>query len=348
MAKKQKVKSKLLGLLNDFDNIKKKFYKKVENEGFDVSVSEDWWNKISSQASYSFALSHSYPYSKLSYLTMYLKKYYPRHFFISLLNNTSRTKENTEGTNKITAIIYSAQKEFNLKIYRPDINKSKESFIAEESGIRFGFNAIKDVGKATSYIVQNQPYESFEHFLQRNKEIKTINKRVVEALIFSGCFDCFETDRNKTYDYYSSNKKSKNLKQNTFIKQKDVKGISGISKLKLVQKEIEYLNYSFDDMAGSDEYPVLSAVNLESEKIKASAYIESFQEKVSKKSGKKYIYLKLTDFGTNLTTMIFGEVKDKFISQSPEKGMLVRFSSNKPQDFDVHFINTINVLKKLS
>lgn len=346
MAKKLKVKSQLLGLLDDFEKVKNKFYDKVKGEGFKEEISEFWWNKISSQASYSFALAHSYPYSKLSYLTMYLKKYYPKLFFISLLNNTKRAKENQEGTSKITAIIYSAQKEFGLKILKPDINKSNCIFVAEDEGIRFGFDAIKDVGKAAQFIVQNQPYESFEHFLQRNKEIKTINKRVIEALIFSGCFDSFEEDRNKTYEYYGSNKKSKNLKQNTFLKNTEIKSKKSIGKLKLIQKEIEYLNYSFDNVGGSEEFPVLSAINIADDKIRATAYIDSFQEKVSKRSGKKYVYLKLTDFGTNLVSMIFGETKDKFLAKKPEKGMLIRFASSKPRDFDVHFINRFEIIKK--
>lgn len=320
--------------------------KKIEKTGKTVQCYDFHMKKNHNYIANNFIVHNSYPYSKLSYLTMYLKKYYPKLFFISLLNNTKRAKENQEGTNKITAIIYSAQKEFNIKILRPDVNGSKHNFKGEPDGIRFGFDGIKDVGKAAKYIVENQPYESFEHFLQRNKDIKTINKRVVEALIFSGCFDSLQPDRNKTYDYYSSNKKSKNMKQNTFMKSTDAPTKKGISKLKLVQKEIEYLNYSFDNIIGSEQYPILSAFNPLDSKISASAYIDSFQEKVSKRSGKKYVYLKLTDFGTNLTSMIFGDVKDDFLRAKPEKGMLIRFSSSKPEDFDVHFINRFKIIKK--
>jgi DNA polymerase III alpha subunit len=346
MSKPVKLKSKLESLLEDFDKVRKKFYKKVEVEGFGEDVSKFWWDKISGQASYSFAKSHSRPYSHLTYLTMYLKHYYPKLFFTSLLNNTKRAKADSDGTNKITSIIYSAKKDFSIKILKPDINESKEKFVSVENGVRFGFDSIKDVGKASTLITKNQPYESFEHFLIKVSKIGTINKRVVEALIFSGCFDSFDSDRNKLYNHYSNKKKNKDLKQTYFTKTKDDDIVVTFNKLKLVQKEIEYLNYSFDNIGGTDEYPVLSSTDLSKERIRASAYIESFQEKVSKKSGKKYIYLKLTDFGTNLTTMIFGEEKDNFIGCKPEKGMLIRFEANKPKDFDVYFINKIKIVKK--
>lgn len=62
MAKrKTKVKSKLLTLLGDFEGIKKKFYEKVNHEGFESEIAQFWWDKISGQASYSFALSHCLP-----------------------------------------------------------------------------------------------------------------------------------------------------------------------------------------------------------------------------------------------------------------------------------------------
>ena len=69
--------------------------------------------------------------------------------------------------------------------------------------ILYGLSAIKNVGeKAASNIIQerneNGKYEGFIDFLKR-VDLRLVNKKCVENLIFSGAFDSIEPNRNKLF-----------------------------------------------------------------------------------------------------------------------------------------------------
>ncbi|WP_161937494.1 OB-fold nucleic acid binding domain-containing protein [Alkalithermobacter thermoalcaliphilus] len=87
----------------------------------------------------------------------------------------------------------------NIKVLKPDINKSFSKFSVEGQNIRFGLCAVKNVGEnVVNDIVMernlNGPFKDFVDFCKRIKS-KDLNKRVIESLIKCGAFDSISPNR---------------------------------------------------------------------------------------------------------------------------------------------------------
>ena len=175
-----------------FDEYKPKFIQGAMNNGVDKDIAERIWSKIEKASSYSFNKSHSVGYSLITYQTAYLKTYYPIEFYTAMLNNVENEDKRIR--------IYNEIKLLNKNILNPDINKSKEITIYDDKdNIYLSFNLIKGVGPAAiKDILKNQPYISFEDFMER--KTSKVNKSVVKALIEAGAFDCFNNNRSKLYN----------------------------------------------------------------------------------------------------------------------------------------------------
>ncbi len=172
-------------------------------------------------ARYAFNKSHAAAYAVLAYQTAYLKKYYPVQFFCSLLNN--RIDKIEEISKYLTYL-----KSKGTEVLPPDINKSTAYFKTENGGLRFGLVGLKNVGLGVIDQIVNErnangPFTSFEDFINRSIGFG-INRRLVESLILSGSFDCFNINR-RTYmavfaDYMdrisSANKKKDNMQISLF------------------------------------------------------------------------------------------------------------------------------------
>ncbi len=170
---------------------------------------EDIFAVLEKFAQYGFNKSHSAAYAMLSYRTAYLKANYPVEFMAALFSSEIGNMD------KVSKFIESTEA-INIKVLGPDINISRETFtpiinpdwtpdlegnIFEKSAgaIRFGFAAIKGVGKeAASVIVRerdaNGNFKDITDFVTR-VGVKNINRRVFENLIKTGAFDSFGIDR---------------------------------------------------------------------------------------------------------------------------------------------------------
>lgn len=172
-----------------FDEYYPKFITACEQRGIERDVAELVWSKMEASASYSFNKSHAVSYAALTYITAWLKTYYPVEFLLSCLNNTDKEDKKQK--------IYNELKSLGKEIKNPDINKSKAITTEDEDNIYLSFNLIKGVGpSAIEKIVENQPYKSFEDFRERSG----VNKTVQKALIECGAFDCFRRER---WEYYT-------------------------------------------------------------------------------------------------------------------------------------------------
>jgi len=145
-------------------------------------------------------------YSLLSYLTAYLKYYYPVEFMTACLNN-----EDNYG--KVSKIITEV-KAMNIKLMPPKINKSKEYFTpnTEKKEILFGVYPIKNVGeKAGSEIIKGYPYKDFTDF--KNKIFVKggkVNSKAMVSLIKSGFFGSNKKKYFKKYFNYQFLKDNEN------------------------------------------------------------------------------------------------------------------------------------------
>jgi DNA polymerase-3 subunit alpha len=174
----------------------RKFLARCKERGEDVEVCKKIWDDMANFAEYGFNYSHSACYALISYRTMWLKWKYPVEFFACILTNDCLA-------DKEKCSIYTTRaRQKGITILPPDINKSDFKFVVEDGKIRTGFVAIKGVGKkAPETIKALRPFTSFEDFEDKIQG-KGINKKAVQALIYSGCFDEFEQNRNLLYKRY--------------------------------------------------------------------------------------------------------------------------------------------------
>ena len=134
---------------------------------------------------YGFNKSHSAAYALIAYQTAFLKAHYPVEFMASLLTSEMHS---TDGVVKFIAEC----RNHNIPILPPDINESDIEFTVDQSQIRFGLVAVKNVGEnAIESIIAGRAEKRFESLFDfcERADLKKVNKRVVESLIHCGAFD---------------------------------------------------------------------------------------------------------------------------------------------------------------
>ncbi len=171
------------------------FRKGAIERGYDEEKAIALFDLMEKFAEYGFNKSHAVAYSVIAYQTAFLKRFYPAQFFAALLGTEINNKD------KITSYIQEA-KDFGITILPPDVNQSLWLFNVIGDTIRFGLGAVKGVGEgAVEEVVrertENGPFKGFVDFCERIN-LKTVNKRVFEALIKVGAFDSCEKFNRKT------------------------------------------------------------------------------------------------------------------------------------------------------
>ena len=104
--------------------------------GIDEKSANKIFDEMAEFAKYAFNKSHAACYAVVSYRTAYLKAYYPAEFMAAMLNSFLGKLE------KIPIYINEC-KRLNIKILKPDINKSFRDFTVEGNEIRFGLGSVK-------------------------------------------------------------------------------------------------------------------------------------------------------------------------------------------------------------
>lgn len=179
----------------EMDQQKEKFINGMILNGFDQVVAEKIFTDIEVFAGYGFNKSHAVCYAYIGYQMAYLKCYYPIEFICACLIS------DTDEPDKIIRYINYCR-QTNLSILPPDINESQINFSLPQNqqAIRFGLSAIKYLGaKPVESIITERnsagKYNDLIDFANRI-DLGEINKRKLEALILSGCFDFASNNRN--------------------------------------------------------------------------------------------------------------------------------------------------------
>jgi DNA polymerase III subunit alpha len=144
-------------------------------------------------ASNCFNKSHSTAYAYVTYQTAYLKANYPVEYMSALLTASSGIQD------KVDRYRENAQK-MGIIILPPDINRSVEDFLPlDDNHILFGLSAVKNLGQgAIENILDarhtNGEFKSLADFCER-VELRTVNRRALETLIYCGAFDLIQPNR---------------------------------------------------------------------------------------------------------------------------------------------------------
>ncbi|HEY3155863.1 MAG TPA: DNA polymerase III subunit alpha [Candidatus Eisenbacteria bacterium] len=158
---------------------------------------EEIFDLVEKFAGYGFPRAHSAAYALLSYQCAYLKARYPAAYIAAAL--TSEVGD----TDRIVTLVEEARR-LGIPIKPPDVNRSYGAFTLEGDAIRFGLNAIKNVGKGSVLAIvaareRGGPFSSLAD-LCRRVDLKAMNKRVVESLVLAGACDSLGGDRAQLFE----------------------------------------------------------------------------------------------------------------------------------------------------
>ncbi len=175
----------------EMDRLKGEFANGGVKKGYQKKHCEELFDLIVKFAGYGFNKSHSAAYAMVTFYTSYLKAYYPTQFLASLLTSE---KDNTDKVVKYVDEV----KRMGFELVPPHINKSDLVFNAntldDKEVVMFGMGALKGAGdvaiKSILKAREDGEFEDLSDFISRIDGSK-VNKRVIEALIKSGAFDCF-------------------------------------------------------------------------------------------------------------------------------------------------------------
>jgi DNA polymerase-3 subunit alpha len=145
-------------------------------------------------AGYGFNKSHAAAYALLAVQTAWMKAHYPAEFVAANMSVS------IDDTDKLKVFYEDAKDNLGLNFEPPNINTGAYEFVPVARGlVRYGLGAIKGTGKgAIESIIDARnlggPFKSLFDFCER-VDLNRVNRRVVEALIKGGAFDCLGQER---------------------------------------------------------------------------------------------------------------------------------------------------------
>ncbi|WP_097006353.1 DNA polymerase III subunit alpha [Lacrimispora amygdalina] len=164
--------------------------------GIGETVANELFDQMIDFAKYAFNKSHAAAYAVLSYITAYLKYYYPADYMCAVLNCSP--------IKKIPSVLNDCR-EIDIEVMPPEINLSGIGFTIYKEKILFGLDSIKGTKIASVMKIMNDQnengeYSSFKEFLRRN----VADKSTAENLIKAGAMDEFNPNRHALMNNYNA------------------------------------------------------------------------------------------------------------------------------------------------
>ena len=159
----------------------------AKSKGVDGELAMKIFDLVEKFAGYGFNKSHSAAYALVSYQTLWLKTHYPAEFMAAVMSS------DMQNTDKVVTFIEECR-EMGLTVLSPDVNSGEYMFGVNDDGhIVYGLGAIKGVGEGPIEAIvaarnEGGGFKDLFDFCER-VDAKSINKRVLEALIRSGAVD---------------------------------------------------------------------------------------------------------------------------------------------------------------
>jgi DNA polymerase-3 subunit alpha len=171
--------------------MKDKFMQGLKESGTAPKVAQDLWKLNEAAADYSFNKSHAACYALISYRTAYLKANYPAEYMAAVISSVMNTKD------KVPFFVNRCA-EMGIDVLPPDVNSSDHGFVVSENAIRFGLDAVKNVGHSAVEAIlrarEDAPIASIWDFCER-VDSRAVNKRAIECLVKCGALDSTDATR---------------------------------------------------------------------------------------------------------------------------------------------------------
>jgi DNA polymerase-3 subunit alpha len=167
-------------------SLKTKFLEGCAASGTPAGVAQQLWSDMEQAQDYSFNKSHAACYALIAYRTAWLRANHSHAYMAALISSVMNTKD------KVPFYV-AACDELGIDVLPPDVNESQVDFAVVEGKIRFGLNAVKNVGEATCKAIvaareEGGPFASLWDFTER-VDPSVANKRALESLVLCGAFD---------------------------------------------------------------------------------------------------------------------------------------------------------------
>ncbi len=308
-----------------------------KKNGIEEEKASSLFDEISKFAGYGFNKSHAAAYAMIAYQTAYLKSNYPLEFFCALMNC------DINNFDKLSSYCNEVKK-LGFEIIKPDVNSSDVNFLVGyenniPKNINFGLSAIKNIGESSinDLVLErktNGNFKSLNDLLIRISN-NILNKKVLEALIFSNALNSIESNQNFLYinldkilNCNSEFHKNFNENQSVLFPESDnivnqlIICESTWNLNQKLEKELEAFGFYLSDHPTSlhkkmyFKNNISSLENLNSDKFddtnKSNSYIaiiNNINERKSK-NGKRFCFLTLSDDSTSLDAICFSEILD--------------------------------------
>src|SRR4051794_14388870 len=167
-------------------SLKERFFEGARGTGTAENVVKELWSINEAAADYSFNRSHAACYAVIGYRTAWLKANYPAEYMAALISSVMSTKD------KVPFFV-SRCEEMGIEVLPPDVNESDHDFQVIGGNIRFGLDAVKNVGAAAVDAVlkareEGGPFTSIWDFCER-VDCRAVNKKAIESLVRCGALD---------------------------------------------------------------------------------------------------------------------------------------------------------------
>ncbi|MDZ8224332.1 MULTISPECIES: OB-fold nucleic acid binding domain-containing protein [unclassified Nostoc] len=339
---------------------------------YDIGVEHDHNFAIKNGliASNCFNKSHSTAYGYVTYQTAYLKANYPLEYMAALLT------ANSGDTDKVQRYITNCTN-MGISIDPPDINRSGVDFTPTAGKILFGFSAVRNVGQSAIACIleaRNETgFKSLADFCDR-VDLRAVNRRTMESLIYCGAFDKIEPNRQQlindlelVYDWAQSRAKDRasgqgnlldllgdgfsstptNRANNAFETAPKSKPVMDLPPQKKLQMEKELLGFYVSDhplKSLRQITPLLTPINLsqlgeqrEETRLCAVVMLNNVKKVVTKK-GDQMAILQIEDLTTQSEAVVFPKTYERISSLLQVDTRLIIWGKVDRRDEQTQFI----------
>jgi DNA polymerase-3 subunit alpha len=270
----------------------------------DSSLANKIYSDIEYFAGYGFNKAHAASYAVLSYITAWLKYYYPLEYMTALLTSVATNKD------KLSPYLNECRK-MSINVLPPSMKDSSSDFtISDEDEIIFGFSAIDGIGESkVQEMLANRGSSNIWEFL-RTCESGVINRATLEHLIKSGAFDELSP---------GSKKINRSDKLNILEMEKDELGlyVTDHPLLGIWDFITPKISCEIEDLKNVSEGELVTIGGIVAKK-----------QSILTKANKQMYRLQIDDVTTTAEVVVFPKYSSKINDHDIESGSLVTVSGN--------------------
>ena len=343
----------------------------MKANGFPEDAIEKLWSTLLPFADYAFNKAHSAAYGVLSYWTAYMKANFPQEYMAALLTSVRSSRDKL-------GVYLSEARRTGIRVLPPDVNDSIADFQAVGEDIRFGLEAIRNVGLGVVEEIiatrnQKGRFTSFQDFIAK-VPASVCSRKVVESLIKAGAFDTFGVSRRALFEVHEElieaevrNKKAEASgemdlfgdfeEEHTAVK---IANLPEWPQRQLLTLEREMLGLYISDhpLRGAESRIRTAATETiasfnsrarfeDSEAVTLAGLITAVEVKTARSTGNIYANVTLEDLDSETTMMIFSKTYQQFEEILKVDSIVAIRGRMRPRDdgFSLN-VNEVVVLEK--